>query len=370
MLWYNKLVWKIRKKRSKRFAENSCSCRTIFDKEKKLSSIRELELKSQQPDFWNDPQKASALMKELEAFREEIAVFDRIEHALSDVEELLPIASSQEETEELKAQVETLAAEIDRLEFQTLLGGEYDRNPALVTVYSGAGGVDAQDWAEMLVRMYLRWAEQEGFLAKVLDESRGAEAGIKSATLEISGPYVYGYLKGERGAHRLVRLSPFNADNLRQTSFALVEVLPIIEAMKEVEISPQDLRIDTYRASGAGGQYVNKTESAVRITHIPSGIAVACQSERSQLQNREQAMKILKAKLHQRYLEDQEKKMRVLKGEQVSAEWGSQIRSYVLHPYTLAKDHRTKHETTEVHKVLDGDLKPFMESYLRYHQTH
>jgi peptide chain release factor 2 len=345
------------------------SCRTIFDKEKKLQSIRELEEKSRQPDFWNDPQKASSVMKELESFREEAAVFDRLGQALDDLQELAPLASAEEERKDLESQLEALAQEIDRLEFQTLLGGEYDRNPALVAIHSGAGGVDAQDWAEMLVRMYLRWAEKEGFSAKVLDETRGAEAGIKSATIEIAGPYAYGYLKTEAGVHRLVRLSPFNADNLRQTSFALVEVLPVIEEIKEVPIDAQDLRIDTYRASGAGGQHVNKTESAVRITHLPSGIVVSCQSERSQLQNRDQAMKMLKAKLHLKYLEEQEKKLRALKGEQVSAEWGSQIRSYVIHPYTLAKDHRTKHEATEVYKVLDGELRPFMESYLRYMQT-
>jgi peptide chain release factor 2 len=307
-------------------------------------------------------------MRELESLRAEVGAFDRIGQALDDLEELLPLVSEESERREIGSQLQSLAEEIGRLEFQALLGGEYDRNPALVDIRSGAGGVDAQDWAEMLVRMYLRWAEKEGFSARVIDESRGAEAGIKGATIEIVGPYAYGYLKTEAGVHRLVRLSPFNADNLRQTSFASVDVLPVIEEIREVEIGPQDLRVDTYRASGAGGQHVNKTESAVRITHIPSGIVVSCQSERSQLQNRDQAMKILRAKLHQKYLQEQEKRLRVLRGEPVSAEWGSQIRSYVLHPYTLAKDHRTKHETAQVHEVLDGGLKPFMESYLKYLQ--
>lgn len=305
-------------------------------------------------------------MKELEGLREELGLFKKLMAALQDIEDLAPIAESENEQKELVAQYEDIARVVDHMEFQTLLSGQYDRNSAIISIHSGAGGVDAQDWAEMIMRMYLRWAEREGFSTTILDESRGTEAGIKSATIEINGVYVYGYLRSEHGVHRLVRLSPFNSDNLRQTSFASVEVLPIVEEMKEVVIDTQDLRIDTYRASGAGGQHVNKTESAIRITHIPSGIVVTCQSERSQLQNREQAMKILTARLHKKYVEEQEQKMRAIKGESASVEWGSQIRSYVLHPYTLAKDHRTKHEATDVFKVLDGDLRPFMESYLQY----
>ncbi|MDR3559308.1 MAG: peptide chain release factor-like protein, partial [Candidatus Pacebacteria bacterium] len=214
-------------------------------------------------------------------------------------------------------------------------------------------------------RMYLRWAEKNNFRAKIVDEARGQEAGIKSVTLEVSGSYSYGWLKSEAGVHRLVRLSPFNADNLRQTSFALVEVMPVIEEIKEVKINPADLRIDVYRSSGAGGQGVNTTDSAVRITHIPTGIMVTCQNERSQLQNKESAMKILRAKLHQKYLSEQEAEKRKLRGESVAAEWGSQIRSYVLHPYKMVKDHRTKHETAQAEEVLLGNLDEFMESYLR-----
>ncbi len=305
-------------------------------------------------------------MKELEGLREELGAFERLMHALQDIEDLAPIAESESEKTELIAQYEELDRVIHQMEFQALLGGQYDRNSAIITIHSGAGGVDAQDWAEMLMRMYLRWAEREGFSATIMDESRGTEAGIKSMTMEIDGAYAYGYLRSEHGVHRLVRLSPFNSDNLRQTSFASVEVLPIIEEMPEVVVDMQDLRIDTYRASGAGGQHVNKTESAIRITHIPSGIVVTCQSERSQQQNREQAMKVVLAKLHKKYVEEQEQKLRSIKGESANVEWGSQIRSYVLHPYTLVKDHRTKHEATDVYRVLDGDIRAFMESYLQY----
>ena len=293
--------------------------------------------------------------------------FDRIRSELDDAAELFAMSDIGEgDAEELSRTVASLEAEIGSWEFRALLSGPHDRGDAILSIHAGAGGVDAQDFTEMLLRMYLRYAENSGFRASIIDESRGTEAGIKSVTLEISGEYAYGYLRMEAGVHRLVRLSPFNANQLRQTSFALVEVSPVIEDAEEVPIRTEDLRIDTYRASGAGGQHVNKTDSAVRITHIPTNVVVSSQSERSQLQNRENAMKVLKAKLYQKLVEEQEAKKQELKGEHKSAEGGNQIRSYVLHPYTLVKDHRTKTETSNALKVLDGDIQPFIESALRH----
>jgi len=245
------------------------------------------------------------------------------------------------------------------------LSEKYDDRDALVAFHAGAGGTEAQDWAEMLLRMFLRYAERKGWKTKTLDEHRGAEAGIKSATISVEGRYAYGHLKGEAGVHRLVRLSPFNADHLRQTSFALVEVLPELGELSEVKIKPEDVRIDTYLAGGHGGQGVQTTYSAVRVTHIPTGIVITCQNERSQTQNKETAMRILRAKLHALYLAERDAEKKKIRGEFTSAEWGNQIRSYVVHPYKLVKDHRTKFETQEAEKVLDGDLDAFVEAYLR-----
>ncbi len=339
---------------------------TIFELDKKKKEIEKLEKESENPDFWKDNQKAGEVMKEIELLRREAEKMENVEKEAGELREFLKISNSEEEIKDIGNKIEILEKNIDELEFQTLLGGAYDKNDLILSIHSGAGGVDAQDWTEMLLRMYLRWAEKNNFNAKILDESRGSEAGIKSVTVEIQGNYAYGYLKGEVGVHRLVRLSPFNSDHLRETSFALVEILPIIGEIKEVKIDPQDIRLDTFRSSGAGGQHVNTTDSAVRITHIPTGIQVSCQNERSQLQNREQAMKVLKAKLHQKFLEEKEQEERKIRGEFHSAEWGNQIRSYVLHPYKMVKDHRTKFETSDTEKVLDGGIGEFVEAYLKY----
>lgn len=309
---------------------------------------------------------AAKILKELESLDRELGSVDRIDAGLRDLDELAGFGGlSESEEHDLYEQVRAFEREIGDWEFRLLFSGPHDRGDVLLSVHAGAGGVDAQDWAEMLLRMYLRYAERQGFKAHVIDESRGTEAGIKSVTIEVSGEYAYGYLRTEAGVHRLVRLSPFNANQLRQTSFALVEILPVLEDTAEVELKQDELRIDTYRASGAGGQHVNKTDSAVRITHLPTGIVAASQSERSQLQNRENATKLLRAKLYQRVLEDRERETKELKGEHKSAEWGNQIRSYVLHPYNLVKDHRTKVETADTTGVLDGNIDAFIEAALR-----
>jgi peptide chain release factor 2 len=338
----------------------------VFNLTKKGKEIKKLEKKSSADDFWNEPQYAGKIMQELEESKKEISELADTKKRIDELSEMIKLVESEKDTGEVEKEIGEISSIIDGLEIKTLFFGDYDKNDAIISIYSGAGGVDAQDWSEMLLKMYLKWAENNNFAAKIASRTDGQEAGIKNATIEITGSYAYGNLKSESGVHRLVRLSPFNADNLRQTSFSLVEILPVIEDMKEVKINPQDIKIDTYRSSGAGGQSVNTTDSAVRVTHIPTGIVVTCQNERSQLQNKETALKILKAKLHQKFLEEKEKEKSKLRGESVSAEWGSQIRSYVIHPYKMVKDHRTKHETSDTEAVFSGNLKDFMESYLRW----
>ena len=270
---------------------------------------------------------------------------------------------------EVDADAEKLAAAYGRARFQLLLGGEYDVRDAILSISAGAGGTEATDWAEMLLRMYLRWAERRRFSTEILDSTEGEQTGIKSATIGVNGRYAYGYLKAERGVHRLVRISPYDGQKRRQTTFALIEVLPEAEDDIEIELDWDLIRVDTYRATGAGGQHVNKTDSAVRLTHLPSGIVTQSQNERSQLQNRETATKVLKARLLERALEEREAERRILRGEHVEAGWGNQIRSYVLHPYQMVKDHRTAYETSDTTGVLDGDLDPFMQAELEREAT-
>ena len=307
-------------------------------------------------------------MRRLGELRDELALWDGLARRVGDLAELQSLA--EEENDEaaladIARETAEVAAELDHLEFQLVLGGPHDRDDGILAVHAGAGGTESQDWAEMLLRMYTRWAERQGYRVEVLDLSPGDEAGIKSATIAIAGPYAYGYLKAERGVHRLVRLSPFDAAHRRHTSFALVEVMPDLKGDVEVNIDPDDVRMDVFRSSGAGGQNVQKTSTAVRLTHIPTGLVVTCQNERSQEQNRELALRILRARLYEMEQAKVEEERARLRGEHVAAGWGNQIRSYVLHPYNMVKDHRTNYETSNTGAVLDGDIQPFVESYLK-----
>ncbi len=306
-------------------------------------------------------------MQRLSALKEEVEPWKALAHRVEELRALLELAASEGDeslTNEMAADVEEAAKELQRLEFRLLLGGEYDDHDAILAVHAGAGGTDSQDWTEMLLRMYLRWAEERDYKTRILDSSAGEEAGLKSATIEVDGRYAYGYLKAERGVHRLVRLSPFDAAHRRHTSFALVEVVPAIEDQVEIEVNPDDLRIETFRASGPGGQHVQKSSTAVRVTHLPTGVVAACQNERSQSQNKAMAMKVLRSRLLEVELRKREEEQARLKGEHVEAGWGNQIRSYVLHPYTMVKDHRTGYEVGNVEAVLNGEIDEFIEAYL------
>lgn len=307
-------------------------------------------------------------MRRLASLQEEVGVWEELAGRVADAQALLELAIADEDeavARDIACEVEAIEAELKRLEFRLLLSGEHDRDDAILAIHAGAGGTEAQDWAEMLLRMYLRWAEGRGYETSILDSMSGEEAGLKRAMVSIEGDHVYGYLKAERGVHRLVRLSPFDAAHRRHTSFALVEVWPDIGEEIEVDINPDDLRIDTFRSSGPGGQHMQKTSSAVRITHLPTEIVVTCQNERSQAQNRETGMKILRARLFDLEQEKQEAEQARLKGKHIEAGWGNQIRSYVLHPYQMVKDHRTGYETSNTAAVLDGHLDDFIEAYLR-----
>lgn len=320
------------------------------------------------PDFWNDQQRAQKVSRELSDLQAEIDSWKKIKKETDDLLEIAQLDEADQDVnlrKEAEAKLAELRTRYEKLEFYTLLNGEYDRNDAIISIHAGTGGVDAQDWAGMLLRMYLRFCERKGFRTKIVHETRGQEAGIKSVTVLVEGSWAYGYLRAEGGVHRLVRISPFDAEKMRHTSFALVEILPDLGEMKDIEINEEDLRIDTFRSSGHGGQSVNTTDSAVRITHKPTGIAVACQNERSQLQNKEFALKILKSKLHQLEKKQREQKQNELRGNAVSAEWGNQIRSYVLHPYKMVKDHRTKYEVSDPERVLNGEIDEFIEAFLK-----
>ncbi|MCC6934989.1 MAG: peptide chain release factor 2 [Thermomicrobiales bacterium] len=336
-----------------------------LDLPEKRREIGELEAQSVEPGFWDDAGRAQRLMQRLTGIRSQVDDWERMSRQVSDLLELSELAEDDESMlAEIREQTAELGQQLDQMEIQLLLSGEHDESNALLAIHAGTGGIDAQDWAEMLSRMYLRWSDKRGFSTSVLDWTEGEEAGIKSTTIEIRGRYAYGLLKGEAGTHRLVRLSPFDSAHRRHTAFALVEVLPDVDDDTEVVIRDEDIRIDTYRSSGAGGQHVNKTSSAIRITHFPTGIVVTCQDERSQLQNKESAFKILRSRLVELKIREQEAERARLKGEHVTEGWGNRIRSYVLQPYTMVNDHRTDFSTSDVQGVLDGDLDPAIESYL------
>lgn len=328
----------------------------------KSDEMTELERQLAQPDAWNDSAQAQTWSKKLAGLQSAIEPWVRLKHDISDLLELLELQDDSMQTE-LQSQLQKLQNNYDSLKKELRFNGQFDDHNAILRLSAGVGGTDAQDWTEMLLRMYLRWAEKAGMQTEILEQSSGEEAGLKSAVISVSGPFAYGKLRSEHGVHRLVRLSPFNSDNLRQTSFALVEVLPQIDAPDEVKIDDKDLKIDVFRAGGHGGQSVNTTDSAVRITHLPTGIVVSIQNERSQLQNKETAMQVLRSKLAQLQLEQHQENLAELKGPTKSAEWGAQIRNYVLHPYTMVKDTRTKYEDRDAQSVLDGKIDGFIEAY-------
>ena len=334
-----------------------------------MKEIEPLELESSSQAFWQDHLQAQQKMKRLSSLKDEVAVWQGLSRQASSLDELIQMAieeNDQSILDSLAEEASQVTQELDSLESELSLAGEFDGRNAIIAIHAGAGGVESQDWVRMLMRMYLRWAERRRFQSEVLDVSQGEEAGIKSAMVQISGENAYGYLKAERGVHRLVRLSPFDADHARHTSFALLEALPEAEAGADVTIDPKDVKLEVFRAGGAGGQSVQKNSTAVRITHLPTGIKVSCQNERSQHQNKAIAMRILLARLVERTMRERAEETAKLKGEHISPEWGHQIRSYVLQPYKMVKDHRTDHQTSDADSVLDGDLDGFIGSYLRY----
>ena len=343
------------------------NCGGVFDLDQKQAQIELLEKQTAAADFWNDHDKAQGILKEITVLKSWVSTWETLSRQADDLGMLIEMAAEEEDTDaeaDIKIDLLELQKGVDDLEFRRMLSAPDDEKNAILTIHPGAGGTESQDWAQMLMRMFIRWTEQNKFKYQILDFQSGDEAGIKSVTIEVSGDYAYGYLKAEAGVHRLVRISPFDANKRRHTSFASVFVLPEVNVNIDIEVNPSDLRVDTYRASGAGGQYVNKTSSAVRITHIPSGIVVQCQSERSQHMNRDSAMKVLMAKLYQIEKEKERQKLAKIEDSKKDIGWGSQIRSYVFHPYNMVKDHRTGTETSNTQAVMDGDLNQFIRDYL------
>jgi peptide chain release factor 2 len=337
----------------------------FFDLEGLREKAAKLSEEMSRPGFWDDPEEAREVSAAFSRAEGRVRLLESLRARIEDSEELLELSEDGELEGEVASELRTVEKVLEEQEVARLFGGEYDEGDAILTINSGAGGVDSQDWAEMLDRMYRRWAERRGYALEVIEYTLGEEAGIKSATYSVSGEHAFGLLSAERGVHRLVRISPFDAGGRRHTSFASVAVAPVVGDAVEVEVDEKDLKVDTYRASGAGGQHVNKTDSAVRITHLPTGIVVQCQNERSQHQNREVAMRVLKARLFELEREKREAEIARQSGEKADIEWGSQIRSYVLHPYKMVKDHRTGEETSDVDGVLDGDLDAFIYAYLK-----
>ncbi len=339
----------------------------VFDIPKLEAEAATLEATSTAPGFWDDPQSAQTVMRRMSALRDRATTWRGLETKVADLIELIDLAEAESDdatAADVEHETSGIEQQLGELEFELTFSGPYDDRNAILAIHAGAGGTESQDWAQMLLRMYLRWCEERRFPAEVIDEMPGEEAGIKSATIEITGAHAYGYLKSERGVHRLVRLSPFDSENRRHTSFALIEVLPEADSAAEVTINPDDLRVDVFRASGHGGQNVQKNSTAIRITHLPTGIVVTCQNERSQGRNRESAMRVLEARLIEMELQKHAEEQARIKGEHVSAGWSNQIRSYVLHPYKMVKDHRTGYETSDVNGVLDGNLDEAIKAYL------
>ncbi len=344
---------------------------SIFDLARLRAELERLQRESESPEFWANPAEAQATMQQIARLRNKIEPVERLQKQAEELAEwlsLLQMEYDEATASEVSAQIAQLQREVEQLDLLTLLSGEYDANNAILEINSGAGGTEACDWAAMLLRMYLRWTQRKGFRTEIVDESPGTVTGYSSVGVLIEGENAYGLLKSEHGVHRLVRISPFDANKRRHTSFVLVEVMPQVE-QSEYQLKPDEVKIETFRAGGHGGQHVNKTESAVRATHIPTGITASCQNERSQHQNREVALKVLAARVADYYRRQEEQRMRQLKGEVAPAEWGHQIRSYVLQPYTLVKDHRTDYETGNVQAVLDGEIDGFIEAYLRWNAS-